>query len=100
MLSGVIMYKVMPTRPFSDVRVDLLSVFEQLRTTPILLTHRGHSAAMLVNLRAWNYLIEVYEQAKAAGLLDIDAETITDWVDLPEPTTTNGAGYVAETNRA
>jgi hypothetical protein len=93
------MYKAMPTFPTSDLRSRQPEVFEQIRTTPVHLTHRGHSAGILVHPRAWNYLIEIFEQAKAAGLLDIDPATIRDWEDEPEPTSNGAAAHVAEANR-
>lgn len=94
------MYRAMPTFPVSDMRNRQPEIMIQLRETPVHLTHRGHSAGILVHPRAWNYLIEILEQAKRAGLLDIDSTTIQEWVDEPELTSNEVAGYVAQADRA
>jgi hypothetical protein len=67
-----------PTFPMSDLRTRQPELIASLRKTPTLLTHHGRSAGVLVHPRTWNYLVEVYEKAKQAGLLEIDESQLTE----------------------
>lgn len=59
-----------PTFPMSDLRVRQPELIESLRRSPALLTHHGRGAGVLVHPRQWNYLVEAYEKALQAGLLE------------------------------
>ena len=52
------LYKAMPTRPVSDLRLHQSEVLATLDDTPIMLTHRGQGAGILVHPNAWNALID------------------------------------------
>ena len=52
------LYKAMPTRPVSDLRLHRTEVLASLDETPIMLTHRGQGAGILVHPKAWNALID------------------------------------------
>lgn len=67
-----------PVFPMSDLRTRQPELIESLRSSPALLTHHGRSAGVLVHPRTWNYLVEVYELAKNAGLLDLSETEITE----------------------
>ena len=67
-----------PTFPMSDLRTRQPELIESLRKSPALLTHHGRSAGVLVHPRTWNYMVEVYEKAQKAGLLNIDEAQITE----------------------
>lgn len=67
-----------PTFPMSDLRTRQPELLESLRQSPALLTHHGRSAGVLVHPRTWNYLVECYEKAQKAGLLDVAEAEITE----------------------
>jgi PHD/YefM family antitoxin component YafN of YafNO toxin-antitoxin module len=52
------LYKAMPTRPVSDLRLHQTEVLADLDDTPILLTHRGQGAGILVHPKVWNALVD------------------------------------------
>jgi PHD/YefM family antitoxin component YafN of YafNO toxin-antitoxin module len=54
----MIMYKVMPTMPVSELRLRQAAILAQLNETPVLLTQRGHSAGVLVHPDLWNEIVE------------------------------------------
>src|SRR6478672_909086 len=58
------MYKAMPTMPVSDLRNNQPAILAQLDQTPVLLTQRGHSTAVLVNLQTWNRMVEELEHLR------------------------------------
>lgn len=58
------LYKAMPTRPVSDLRLHQSEVLAELDETPILLTHRGQGAGILVHPKAWNALIDEIDRAR------------------------------------
>lgn len=64
-------HAVLPTRPISDLRKDQPAVLASLRRSPVVLTLEGRGLCVLAHLRQWNYLIEVYNKAKDAGLLEV-----------------------------
>jgi len=66
------LHAVLPTRPISDLRKDQPAVLASLRKSPMVLTLEGRGLCVLAHLRQWNYLIEVYNKAKDAGLLEVD----------------------------
>ena len=62
-------YRAMPTLPVSDLRTRQAEILSRLRETPILLTHRGESAGLLVHPDVWNDLVDFlddYEDALIA----------------------------------
>lgn len=61
---------ILPTFPMSDLRTRQPELLQSLRTTPSLLTYNGRGAGVLVHPRQWNYLVEAYEKALQAGLLE------------------------------
>lgn len=64
------MYKVMPTIPASKLRIRQGQILGRLNESPILLTQRGHGDGVLVHPRVWNDVMEVYQLAQEAGLLE------------------------------
>jgi hypothetical protein len=63
---------ILPTFPMSDLRTRQPELIKSLQQSPTLLTHHGRSAGVIVHPRQWNFLIECYQKAHEAGLLDID----------------------------
>ena len=45
---------VLPTLPITDLRTKQPAVLNQLQASPVVLTHRGHGAAVLVSPAQWN----------------------------------------------
>ena len=45
---------VLPTLPITDLRTKQPKVLDQLQQSPVVLTHRGHGAAVLVSPHQWN----------------------------------------------
>lgn len=45
---------VLPTLPITDLRTKQPKVLDQLQESPVVLTHRGHGAAVLVSPAQWN----------------------------------------------
>ncbi len=45
---------VLPTLPITDLRTKQPEVLSTLKQTPVVLTHRGHGAAVLVSPAQWN----------------------------------------------
>jgi hypothetical protein len=66
------LHAVLPTRPISDLRTKQPAVIQSLRRSPTVLTLEGRGLCVLAHVRQWNYLIEVYNKAKGAGLLEVD----------------------------
>jgi hypothetical protein len=75
------MYGVLPTMPITDLRTNQMQILKRLRQSPIVLSRQGHEAGVLVHPRLWNHLIEVYEQARKLGLLEVDPAEVTPWDD-------------------
>ena len=46
---------VLPTIPITELRTKQPEVLDHLQSSPIVLTHRGHGAAVLVSPAQWNY---------------------------------------------
>jgi PHD/YefM family antitoxin component YafN of YafNO toxin-antitoxin module len=53
-LMEVAMTVVLPTLPITDLRTKQPAVLNQLQESPVVLTHRGHGAAVLVSPAQWN----------------------------------------------
>ncbi len=68
----------LPTIPLTDLRTKQPELIASLKQSPTMLTLRGHGAGVLVHPRQWNYLVEVYQKALQAGLLDISENEITE----------------------
>ena len=62
--------RMLPTVPLSDLRTKQPELIDSLKNSPAVLTHHGRGAGILVHPRQWNYLIEAYEKALKAGLLE------------------------------
>lgn len=45
---------VLPTLPITDLRTKQPEVLSHLQESPVVLTHRGHGAAVLVSTAQWN----------------------------------------------
>lgn len=45
---------VLPTLPITDLRTKQPEVLKGLQDSPIVLTHHGHGAAVLVSPNQWN----------------------------------------------
>ena len=45
---------VLPTLPITDLRTKQPEVLNHLEESPVILTHRGHGAAVLVSPARWN----------------------------------------------
>lgn len=45
---------VLPTLPITDLRTKQPEVLNQLHQSPVVLTHHGHGAAVLVSPTQWN----------------------------------------------
>lgn len=45
---------VLPTLPITELRTKQPEVLNNLQTSPVVLTHRGHGAAVLVSPMQWN----------------------------------------------
>jgi hypothetical protein len=53
------MEKVLPTVPASALRQDQAGVFEKLDESPILLTHHGQVAGVLIHPNQWNDIVDL-----------------------------------------
>lgn len=63
------MEKILPTIPASTLRQDQSGIFEKLTESPVLLTHHGQAAGVLVHPDLWNSLVDLlrdYEDAVIA----------------------------------
>lgn len=45
---------VLPTLPITDLRTKQPEILSSLQQSPVVLTHRGHGAAVLVSPTQWN----------------------------------------------
>lgn len=45
---------VLPTLPITELRTKQPEILNNLQTSPVVLTHRGHGAAVLVSPKQWN----------------------------------------------
>jgi prevent-host-death family protein len=48
------MTMILPTLPITDLRTKQPEVLDHLQESPVVLTHRGHGAAVLVSPAHWN----------------------------------------------
>jgi len=55
------MYKAMPTMPVSALRNKQGTIMAKLQDTPVLLTHSGQGAGVLLHPNKYNELIELVE---------------------------------------
>jgi hypothetical protein len=69
---------MLPTKPISALRTEQPEIVDSLRKSPAVLTRDGRGICILVHPRQWNYLIEVYNKAKEAGLLEAE---LVEYVD-------------------
>ena len=58
----------MPTFPASSMRREQGEIFRQLEKSPILFTHHGSAAGVLVHPDLWNQLIELLEDKDDAAV--------------------------------
>jgi PHD/YefM family antitoxin component YafN of YafNO toxin-antitoxin module len=61
-------YRAMPALPVSELRTRQAEILRRLRETPIMLTHRGESAGVLVHPDVWNDLVDFLEDYEDAML--------------------------------
>ena len=71
-------YGILPTLPLADLRTKPPELIASLNQSPTVLTHRGRGAGVLVHPRQWNYMVEAYQLALKAGLLDVSEREITE----------------------
>lgn len=45
---------VLPTLPITDLRTKQPEILQRLQQSPVVLTHHGHGAAVLVDPTQWN----------------------------------------------
>lgn len=74
-------YRAMPALPVSELRTRQAEILRRLRETPIMLTHRGESAGVLVHPDVWNDLVDFLEDYEDAM---IAAQRKQQAVDEPE----------------
>ncbi len=55
-------FPVMTTLPASSMRRDQSKIFATLNKGPLLFTHHGHAAGVLVQPAVWNQLLERLEE--------------------------------------
>jgi len=79
------MYKAMPTIPVTELRANQSGTIAQLDQTPILLTHRGHSAGVLVHPDVWNQLIDELEEHRFLREAERRAREANPADDIPYP---------------
>jgi PHD/YefM family antitoxin component YafN of YafNO toxin-antitoxin module len=77
------MYKAMPTLPVTELRANQSGTIAQLDQTPILLTHRGYRAGILVHPDAWNRLIEELEEHRFLREAERRARYANPVADIP-----------------
>ena len=80
------------TVPISAMRQRQGEVLEEMGKGPVLLTQRGHGAAVLVSLEDWNRMIEEFEDLQ-------DALDVIEARQDPQPAMELEA-YFAERNEA
>jgi prevent-host-death family protein len=49
--------------PISELRVRQSEILEQVAQAPVVLTHRGKAAAVLVHPERWNHLLQQIEHS-------------------------------------
>jgi antitoxin YefM len=73
-------------QPVSDFRANASSVLEQVRVTgrPVVLTQRGRGAAVLLDIRAYQDLVEELEELRDVhrALADVSAGRTTAHADV------------------
>ena len=89
-------YKAMPTIPASDLRKYQGEIVARIKESPILITHNGHAAGILVHPQVWNDIMDVYEQWMRLNPPTVDVSTCVSWGEfqrLQEPeVVANGVG--------
>jgi PHD/YefM family antitoxin component YafN of YafNO toxin-antitoxin module len=75
-------YKAMPTVPASDLRKHQSEIVERIRETPILLTHNGHGAGVLVHPQVWNDVMDIYERWMKLHPATLDVSDALTWEEF------------------
>jgi len=60
------MYRAMSALPISDLRTRQAEILEQVGRAPVMLTHRGVGAGILVSPEQWNAMVELLEDYEDA----------------------------------
>ena len=89
-------YKVMPTMPVSELRKRQSELVALVRETPLLLTHNGYAAGILIHPQVWNDLMEAYEEQLKINPPTVDISDCLSWEEFQNLQTTevvvNGMG--------
>ena len=75
-------YKVMPTMPISELRKRQGELVTQIRATPLLLTHNGHAAGVLIHPQVWNDLMEAYGEHLQTNPPTVDVADCISWEEF------------------
>ncbi|GIV73556.1 type II toxin-antitoxin system prevent-host-death family antitoxin [Caldilinea sp.] len=54
----LVLDRILPTIPASALRQDQAGILARAQAGPLLLTHRGQAAAVLVSPQLWNQLVD------------------------------------------
>ena len=60
------MYRAISALPISDLRTRQAEILEQVGHAPVMLTHRGVGAGILVSPEQWNAMVELLEDYEDA----------------------------------
>lgn len=75
-------YKAMPTVPASDLRKRQGEIVDRIKETPILLTHNGHGAGVLVHPQVWNDVMDIYAQWMRLNPPSVDVADALTWEEF------------------
>jgi PHD/YefM family antitoxin component YafN of YafNO toxin-antitoxin module len=75
-------YKAMPTIPASELRKRQAEVMARIKESPVLLTHNGHAAGILVHPQVWNDILDIYEQWLKDNLPTVDVSDAVPWEEF------------------
>jgi hypothetical protein len=75
-------YKAMPTVPASDLRKRQGEIVDRIKETPILLTHNGHGAGVLVHPQVWNDVMDIYAQWMRLNPPSVDVSDALTWEEF------------------
>ena len=88
------MHRILPTMPISHIRSDQAGILDQAKEKPVVLTHKGEAAGVLIGVDKWNAIAEYIEDLEAvvealqselevatgeAELIDADLEQLAEW---------------------